>query len=361
MVKYFLDECDPDVEQKGLFKIHSSENDIEAPPLWCTTGLENGFDIIKLLIEHGTDINWPTSAQSAPLISASGLLNIPIVEFLVEHGADIRKITERGYSCLMATIASTELCAYLISKGASVNISSIDGYTALHYAAHAIKLETVILLCRNGGSMTAKTNYQETPLKIAAIRGMEEKCDAFDLLGCSLVDDDVTQCVLMWETALTLRFVVANSMTDPVQMTDVFDVFKLIVSQIDGGKSVRTIHPIGIIEQANFQCFKKKLTLHLIRLFQFLGGSVNDRLDFLEQVKYLVQLDPRGINNQTLLHLAVDPNISKEGDISLMKFPSVYVVDILLVCGANTNIRNDDGYDPLRNSIKFSDLPPEKV
>lgn len=248
----------------------------------------------------------------------------------------------------------------------------MDGYTALHFAAYANKLETVMLLCRNGGSMTAKTNYQETPLKIAAIRGslsvlkyfldtyefpVEEKCDVFDLLGCC------------WETALKLRFEVANSMTDlvmnvtpisyfqyaveitfmdslrqitdpndlymqallkysqiygenhpvtiaqivfrgtlygdngcfqqcvelwkyaytlryteddhinddsiksaislvdifcemqtkwihkkikeQVQMTDVFDVFKLIVSQMNGGKNVRTIRPIGIIEQAN--------------------------------------------------------------------------------------------------------------
>ncbi|CAC5418078.1 unnamed protein product [Mytilus coruscus] len=184
ITKYLLDECDPDVEQKGLFKIRNLKNDIEAPPLWCAT-----------------------------------------VEFLVEHSADIRKTTEKGYSCLMAAIASRELCAYLISKGASVNASSIDRYTALHYAAHANKLETVMLLCRNGGPMTAKTNYQETPLKIAAIRGsssvmkyfldyyefpVEEKCDTFDLLGCCLIDDDVTQCFLMWETAIKLHFEVSN-------------------------------------------------------------------------------------------------------------------------------------------------------
>ncbi|CAC5366320.1 unnamed protein product [Mytilus coruscus] len=244
MVKYFLDECDPDVEQKGLFKIPSLKNDIEAPPIWCATGLANGLDIIKLLTEHGADVNGPTSVQSTPLISACGLLNIPIVEYLVEHGANIRKTTEKGYSCLMAAVASTELCAYLISKGASVNTSSMDGYTVLHYAAHDHKLETVQLLCRNGGSMTAKTNYQETPLKIAALRGsssvmkyfldtyefsIEEKCDAFDLLGCFLVDDDVTRCMLMWETALRLRFEVANSMTNTVKNVTPVSYFQYAV------------------------------------------------------------------------------------------------------------------------------------
>ncbi|XP_052088222.1 protein fem-1 homolog C-like isoform X3 [Mytilus californianus] len=493
IMKYLLDECDPDVEQKGLFKIRNLKNDIEAPPLWCATGLDNGLDIIKLLTEYGADVNGPTNSDSTPLISACILLNIPIVEFLVEHGANIRKTTEKGYSGLMAAVASTELCAYLISKGASVNASSMNGYTALHHAAHDHKLETVKLLCRNGGSMTAKTNYQETPLTIAALRGsslvmkyfldtyefpLEEKCDAFDLLGCFLVDDDVTRCVLMWETALRLRFEAENTMTntvkkvtpvsyfqyaveitsveslrvltepndlymqallkysriygenhpvsigniiyrgalygdngcyqrcvelwkyaytlrfkqdDPlnddtiqsaislvniickletkwinkktkeqVQMTDVLDVFKTIVRQIEGGKSVLTIRPLSIIEQGHLQCLMK-LTLHLIRLFQFIGGSVTERVDFIEQVAYLVQIDPRGINNQTLLHLAVDPNITKVGDVSLMKFPSVYVVDILLVCGANTNTRSDDGYDPLRKSIKFSDLPSKKI
>ncbi|CAG2242318.1 unnamed protein product [Mytilus edulis] len=207
IMKYLLDECDPDVEQKGLFKLPTWDNGIEAPSLWCATGLENGLDIIKLLTEHGADVNGLTSVKSTPLISACGSLNMPMVEYLVEHGANIRNITEKGYSCLMAAVANTELCAYLISKGASVNASSVDGYTALHHAAYSHKLETVKLLCRNGGSMTAKTNYEETPLQIAALRGrstilkyfldtyefpVEEKCDAFDLIGCFLVDDDVT-------------------------------------------------------------------------------------------------------------------------------------------------------------------------
>ncbi|CAG2219246.1 unnamed protein product [Mytilus edulis] len=145
-----------------------------------------------------------------------------------------------------------------------------------------------------------------------------------------------------------------------MQMTDVFDVFKMIVHQIEGGNNVLIIRRLSIIEQGNLQCLMK-LTLHLIRLFQFIGGSVSERVDFIEQVAYLIQLDPRGINNQTLLHLAVDPNITKVGEVLLMKFPSVYVVDILLVCGANTNTRNDDGYDPLRHSIKFSDLSSGRV
>ncbi|XP_052088225.1 protein fem-1 homolog CG6966-like isoform X5 [Mytilus californianus] len=420
IVKYLLDECDPDVEQNGFFKAPTWENGIEAPSLWCATGLENGLYIIKLLTEHGADVNGLTSVQSTPLISACGSLNMPMVEYLVEHGANIRKTTIQGYSCLMAAVANTELCAYLISKGASVNASSMDGYTALHHAAHANKLETVKLLCRNGGSMTAKTNYQETPLKIAALRGsstiikyfldtytfsVEDKCYAFDLLGCCLVDDDVTRCVLMWETALKLRFVVTNNMTntvrnvtpvcylncavevmsvetlrqltdpndfymqallkysriygenhpvtigkiifrgamylangcyqqcmklwkyaytlrfkqdDPlngdtiqsaislvdmicemeikwgnkntkerVQMTDVLDASKTIVRQIEGGKSVLTIRPLSIIEQGHLQ-YLMKLTLHLIRLFQFIGGSVTERVDFIEQVAYLV-------------------------------------------------------------------------
>ncbi|VDI78198.1 Hypothetical predicted protein [Mytilus galloprovincialis] len=145
-----------------------------------------------------------------------------------------------------------------------------------------------------------------------------------------------------------------------VQMADVLDVFKLIVRQIEGGKIALTIRRLSIIEQGNLQCLMQ-LTLHLIRLFQFIGGRVNERVDFIEQVAHLVQLDPREINNQTLLHLAVDPDISKVGDVSLMKFPSVYVVDILLICGANTYIRSDDGHDPPIKSIKFSDLPSGKV
>ncbi|VDI78194.1 Hypothetical predicted protein [Mytilus galloprovincialis] len=460
IVKYLLDECDPDVEQKGFFKLPTWENGIEAPSLWCATGLENGLDIIKLLTEHGADVNGLTSVQSTPLISACGSLNTPMVEYLMEHGANIRNITEKGYPCLMAAVDNTELCAYLISKGASVNASSVDGYTALHHAAHSHKLETVKLLCRNGGSVTAKQTIKKHPCRSLLLEA----------------DDDVTNCILMWETALRLRNEVANTMSNPsrnltpvsyfqyavevtsvdslrqttnpndlymqallkysriygknhpvtigkiifrgalygdngcyqrcvwkyaytlrlkqddplnadtiqsaislvdmiceletkwvnkktteqMQMTDVFDVFKMIVRQIEGGKNVLTIRPLSIIEQGNLQCLMK-LTLHLIRLFQFIGGSVSERVDFIEQVANLIQLDPRGSNNQTLLHLAVDPSITKVGDVSLMKFPSVYVVDILLVCGANTNTRNDDGYDPLRHSIKFSDMSSGKL
>ncbi|CAG2219247.1 unnamed protein product [Mytilus edulis] len=265
IMKYLLDECDPDVEQNGLFKLPTWDNGIEAPSLWCATGLENGLDIIKLLTEHGADVNGLTSVKSTPLISACGSLNMPMVEYLVEHGANIRNITEKGYSCLMAAVANTELCAYLISKGASVNASSVDGYTALHHAAHSHKLETVKLLCRNGGSMTAKTDYQETPLQISALSGrstilkyfldtyefpVEEKCDAFDLIGCSLVDDDVTNCILMWETALRLRNEVANTMSNPSRNLTPVSYFQYAVEVTSVDSLRQTTNPNDFYIQA---------------------------------------------------------------------------------------------------------------
>ena len=60
-----------------------------------------------------------------------------------------------------------EIAEFLISKGASVNESTIFG-TALHEAVNSRRYEVAKLLLENGASVNAKTNVGKTPLDRAA-------------------------------------------------------------------------------------------------------------------------------------------------------------------------------------------------
>ena len=68
----------------------------------------------------------------------------------------------QGYTPLMAA-GTKEIAEFLISKGASVNESTIFG-TALHEAVNSRRYEVAKVLLENGASVNAKTNVGKTPL-----------------------------------------------------------------------------------------------------------------------------------------------------------------------------------------------------
>jgi len=59
----------------------------------------------------------------------------------------------------------------LLKKKADVNASSLDGATALHWAAYLNDAETSALLVRAGADVNARNNYGVTPLALAAEQG----------------------------------------------------------------------------------------------------------------------------------------------------------------------------------------------
>lgn len=59
------------------------------------------FDIVKLLIERGANVNYYTESTSTPLRAACYIGKIDIVKFLINHGANVNTVNESNSTCLM--------------------------------------------------------------------------------------------------------------------------------------------------------------------------------------------------------------------------------------------------------------------
>ncbi|NXB73626.1 FEM1C protein, partial [Donacobius atricapilla] len=89
------------------------------------------------------------------------------------------------------------------------------------------------------------------------------------------------------------------------------------------------------------------IILHLICLLEKVHCT-SEQEHFKKQTIYkFLKLQPRGKNNFSPLHLAVDNNTTCVGRYPVCKFPSLQVTAILVECGADVNVRDSDNNSPL--------------
>uniref|UniRef100_A0A6C0ED74 Uncharacterized protein n=1 Tax=viral metagenome TaxID=1070528 RepID=A0A6C0ED74_9ZZZZ len=159
------------------------------------------FDIIKLLVEHGADVNIQNKEGFTPLINSilyedkksvelllksganveqkKGFLtplniaciygNMEIIELLLKNGADINTKNQYGVTPLIMSIGKKfiNVVKLLIEKGANVNLSDEVGGTPLMYACGKNVFEIVELLVKNGANVNLSDNNGSTPLMFA--------------------------------------------------------------------------------------------------------------------------------------------------------------------------------------------------
>lgn len=123
------------------------------------------YDITKLLIEEGANINDKSDRGFPPLSLAAGNNHLKIVELLVESGAKINFENDENdkpiWTPLVAAVLnpnSTQIVSYLLKKGANINgISTINlwgefvHFTPLTMAAKENN-ETIFKLLLNAGA-----------------------------------------------------------------------------------------------------------------------------------------------------------------------------------------------------------------
>ena len=154
------------------------------------------FEIAKLLIEKGADVNAKDGFGNGPLFRTGNCEEIGIL--LMENGADPdmennygicpRKNAIPAYQYIRSYLNDTEKypatqnfaaaaeigdtygIEYYIAKGADVN-QPVKGGTALSYAASQQKMEIVKMLIAAGATIDVADSAQNTPLFWAAING----------------------------------------------------------------------------------------------------------------------------------------------------------------------------------------------
>lgn len=137
------------------------------------------FDVAKLLVEKGADIESTSKSKSTALISALTSLNCTnhphtkIVELLVNHGANINHKDKEGRTALLMSsyYGHKEAAKLLINKGANLDIKNNYGNTALaievERAIKDNKNEMIELLIEKGADVNIQNKKGKTVYDLA--------------------------------------------------------------------------------------------------------------------------------------------------------------------------------------------------
>lgn len=127
-------------------------------------------ECLRLLIDHGMDVNFPVDGENAILPLAARSRKSDMVDYLLKHGADIhaKGINDDSILLRAATNSDSDVMRLLIEKlKDTVNQQGVDGETALMRAIYVENLDVVKILLSHGADINLKNNKGDTALTIA--------------------------------------------------------------------------------------------------------------------------------------------------------------------------------------------------
>jgi len=147
----------------------------------CTPLMEaasaGNADIVRLLLEHGADVNAQSSSGNTPLMYACAGGHEEVVTLLLEANANVEDHNENGHTPLMeaASAGHVGVAKILLSHGAGINTHSNEfKESALTLACYKGHLEMVRFLLEAGADQEHKTDEMHTALMEASMDGHVE-------------------------------------------------------------------------------------------------------------------------------------------------------------------------------------------
>lgn len=150
----------------------------------------NNFSITKSLLEAGANVNEKNNFSQTALHVACWK-NLPnIIKLLVENGAKTNSIDcmdNAPLHIIPEVSDNVEIFAYLVSKGAKMELEGPLEATPVHRAAFFNRTKIVKFLLSKGVNPNYKTKlYGETPLHGAALRQSFESIDILIEYGANI-------------------------------------------------------------------------------------------------------------------------------------------------------------------------------
>ncbi|KAL8706555.1 MAG: hypothetical protein Q9201_000428 [Fulgogasparrea decipioides] len=144
-----------------------------SPPL-CLAAWAGLIELVRLLLEHGEDINAESGEFGNALQAAASRGHKQIVGLLLEEGADVNARGEYGTALqVAASWDHKQMVELLLKEGADVNAQGGKHGAALQAAASEGNKEMVELLLKEGADVNAQGEYG-TALQAASSWGYKQ-------------------------------------------------------------------------------------------------------------------------------------------------------------------------------------------
>jgi len=394
----------------------SIKNDYGYTALHFACKNKNGFEIAKLLIEKGADVNTGAGRRyyETPLHIALKNKNNEIAKLLIEKGADIKW---RLLHLVLKNENDFEITKLLIENGANVNerVSKDDddypGYSPLHIAVKKGNNEIAKLLIEKGADINAKISKKDddypgySPLHIAVKKGNNEIAKlliekdvnintqfalGYTILHYSIIDKNNDLLKLLFSKNADLEFRVSidnsdNSNYTPLQLAAKYNNLYATILLIDNNVNISKLTPEGLTALQIANNYNNTDIYEYIKnpikniFYYYIKGDNENFKETLKKDKKLI--NTKNNAGQTTWHIAIADNNIEIIDFlcknkiglnirdTLGRTPLFYAVllnnhyttKLLIKKRANVNISDNNGYTPLYSAQKREQLEIVKL
>ena len=137
----------------------------------CAASESGQIDVVRFLLEQGSDVNETDSLRQSALAVASINGNLQVAELLIEHGADVNSRDAGGLTPLHVASRNghLDIVRLLLDHNANLDASTRNLKTALDVASHCGYIEIVKLLLRRGANANTRNAFGRTPAQEALV------------------------------------------------------------------------------------------------------------------------------------------------------------------------------------------------
>jgi len=199
-------------------------------------------DAMKELLAAGAQVNVQNALGSTALMWS--VIDARKVRLLLDHGADVNKVAKSGYTALISAALrnpSAEVVRMLIQRGADVKAIDQSGLSTLNAAARGDDTATIRMLVKAGVDVNGSNKTGRTPLINASANG---NLAAVKLLLAKGANANQTTSR---DNLLRLKngFVAAGGVT-PLIMASVYGPLELVKALLDAGAQVDAVDIKGM-------------------------------------------------------------------------------------------------------------------
>ena len=132
----------------------------------------NNYEICKMLLKFGADVNIFNFEGQTPLNVAERNVNYSICKlFIKRRKRKEKRIWYKQALHICARKDDLAMCKVHIKNGENVNRKDENGRTPLHVAVIFAREELCELLLRCGADVNAKDSYNDSPIQLAFYHG----------------------------------------------------------------------------------------------------------------------------------------------------------------------------------------------
>ncbi|KAL8795226.1 MAG: hypothetical protein Q9195_002237 [Heterodermia aff. obscurata] len=160
-------------------------------PLMIASSLQEGDDLVDLLLHKGADVNCKNHGGQTALHFTASKNNLETARKLIAHKATARVKDRRGQLPLhrAAAVGSVPMIKLLLENQSPVNATDSAGYTALHHAIAEGHGDAALLLLKSG----AETNKRDVDDQLAIDLAPDTKIRKFILQEAEREGIDVVE------------------------------------------------------------------------------------------------------------------------------------------------------------------------